>query len=198
MNIGIDVDGVLVDLENKMLTYGTKFSVENNLNISIKPNEYWETKKFNWTENQELQFWNQYIIKYVRDSQAREYASEVIEKLMQEENKIYIITARDEYGMPKEYYGKMQEITKNWLEKNNIKYNKLIFSPDKEKLQKCIENNVDIMIEDSPSNILNISQKVKVIKYDCSYNQEVQNSNIIKAYSWYHIYDIINKLKGEK
>lgn len=199
MNIGIDVDGVLVDLETKMLTYGTKFSVENNLNINIKPNEYWETKKFNWTENQELQFWNQYIIKYVRDSQAREYASEVIEKLMQEENKIYIITARDEYGMPKEYYGKMQEITKNWLEKNNIKYNKLIFSPDKEKLQKCIENNVDIMIEDSPSNILNISQKVKVIKYDCSYNQEVQNSNIIKAYSWYHIYDIINKLiKGEK
>ena len=198
MNIGIDVDGVLVDLETKMLTYGTKFSVENNLNINIKPNEYWETKKFDWTENQELQFWNQYIIKYVRDSQAREYASEVIEKLMQEENKIYIITARDEYGMPKEYYGKMQEITKNWLEKNNIKYNKLIFSPDKEKLQKCIENNVDIMIEDSPSNILNISQKVKVIKYDCPYNQEVQNSNIIKAYSWYHIYDIINKLKGEK
>ena len=199
MNIGIDVDGVLVDLETKMLTYGTKFSVENNLNINIKPNEYWETKKFNWTENQELQFWNQYIIKYVRDSQAREYASEVIEKLMQEENKIYIITARDEYGMPKEYYGKMQEITKNWLEKNNIKYNKLIFSPDKEKLQKCIENNVDIMIEDSPSNILDISKKVKVIKYDCTYNQEVQNSNIIKAYSWYHIYDIINKLiKGEK
>ena len=32
MNIGIDVDGVLVDLETKMLTYGTKFSVENNLN----------------------------------------------------------------------------------------------------------------------------------------------------------------------
>ena len=53
MNIGIDVDGVLVDLETKMLTYGTKFSVESNLNIEIKPEEYWETKKFNWSAKQE-------------------------------------------------------------------------------------------------------------------------------------------------
>ena len=199
MNIGIDVDGVLVDLETKMLTYGTKFSVENNLNIEVKPEEYWETKKFNWLANQEQEFWNKYLVKYVRESEPREFASEVIEKLMQEGNNIYIITARNEYGMPKEYYGKMQEFTKEWLDKNKIKYYKLIFKSDKEKLQCCLDNKVDIMIEDSPSNILDISKKVKVIKYDCPYNQEVQNSNIIKAYSWYHIYDIINKLiKGEK
>ena len=198
MNIGIDVDGVLVDLETKMLTYGTKFSVENNLNIEVKPEEYWETKKFNWLANQEQEFWNKYLVKYVRESEAREFASEVIEKLMQEGNNIYIITARNEYGMPKEYYGKMQEFTKEWLDKNKIKYDKLIFKSDKEKLQCCLDNKVDIMIEDSPSNILDISKKVKVIKYDCPYNQEVQNSNIIKAYSWYHIYDIINKLIKEE
>ena len=90
MNIGIDVDGVLVDLETKMLTYGTKFSVENNLNIEVKPEEYWETKKFNWLANQEQEFWNKYLVKYVRESEPREFASEIIEKLMQEGNKIYI------------------------------------------------------------------------------------------------------------
>ena len=97
--------------------------------------------------------------------------------------------------MPEEYYGKMQQLTKEWLNKHEIEYDKLIFEKDKEKLQKCIENNVEIMIEDSPNNIKDISTKIKVIKFDCQYNKNVQNKNIITAYSWYHIYDIINKIK---
>ena len=116
-------------------------------------------------------------------------------ELRKEENKIYIITARDESGMPEEYYGKMQQLTKEWLNKHEIEYDKLIFAKDKEKLQKCIENNVEIMIEDSPNNIKDISTKIKVIKFDCQYNKNVQGENIITAYSWYHIYDIINKTK---
>ena len=40
-------------------------------------------------------------------------------------NKIFIITARNESGMPPEYEGKMQELTKKWLLDNNIKYKKL-------------------------------------------------------------------------
>ena len=117
------------------------------------------------------------------------------QKLRKEENKIYIITARDESGMPEEYYGKMQQLTKEWLNKHEIEYDKLIFAKDEEKLQKCIENNVEIMIEDSPNNIKDISTKIKVIKFDCQYNKNVQGENIITAYSWYHIYDIINKTK---
>ena len=122
-------------------------------------------------------------------------AKEIIQKLRKEENKIYIITARDESGMPEEYYGKMQQLTKEWLNKHEIEYDKLIFAKDEEKLQKCIENNVEIMIEDSPNNIKDISTKIKVIKFDCQYNKNVQGENIITAYSWYHIYDIINKTK---
>ena len=118
------------------------------------------------------------------------------QKLRKEENKIYIITARDESGMPPEYYGKMQILTKEWLKNQNIEFDKLIFAKDSEKLNYCIENNIDIMIEDSPSNIKDISTKIKVIKFDCQYNKEINEKNIITAYSWYHIYDIINKLKN--
>ena len=53
------------------------------------------------------------------------------------------------------------------------------------------------MIEDSPKNIKNISSQIKVIKFDSQYNKEVNNKNVITAYSWYHIYNIINQLKGE-
>ena len=198
MNIGIDIDGVLLDLERFAIDYGTKFCIEENLDIKINIQEYWEGLKFNWTEEQENKFWNKYIIKYFKQYQPREFASEIIKKLKKEGNKIYIITARNEEGLPPEEYGKSQEITKTWLNENNIEYDKLIFTPDSEKLEQCLKNNVEIMIEDSPTNIKNISEKIPVIKYNCSYNENILGKNIITTYSWYQIYDIINKkMKGE-
>ncbi len=195
MNIGIDIDGVLTYMEEKMIVYGTKMSVEENWPIQINVNEYDETKMFNWSEEQVIKFWNRYIISYFKNSEPREFAGEVIEKLIQENNRIYFITARNGYGIPKEYLGKEQEITIEWLKKHNIKYDKLIFASSEEKLEQCIKNKVDVMIEDSPQNIQNISKKIKVIKFDCQYNKHVNGENIITAYSWYHIYDIIKKLQ---
>ena len=193
MNIGIDIDGVLTDLERTTIDFGTKMCIEENWPITIDLSKYWEVEAFGWTSEQADKFWNKYLVEYVTQSPARRFAKEIISKLREERNNIYIITARDESGMPPEYYGKMQELTRGWLEKYEIEYDKLIFAKDSEKLEKCLENNVDIMIEDSPRNIRNISSKVKVIKFDCQYNKDVIGSNIINAYSWYHIYRIIKE-----
>lgn len=195
MNIGIDVDGVLTDLERMCIDFGTKISVEENWPISINLSEYEETKTFEWTEEQAEKFWNKYLVQYVRESSPRKFAPEIIEKLQKEGNKIYIITARNESGMPHEYYGQMQQLTKKWLEDNNIKYEKLIFALNEEKLIQCMKNKIDIMIEDSPDNIEKISSKIKVIKFDCQYNKNVYGENIVTAYSWYHIYKIIKEMK---
>ncbi len=193
MNIGIDIDGVLTDLERATIDFGTKMCIEQNWPITMDLSKYWEVEAFGWTSEQADKFWNKYLVEYVTQSPARRFAKEIISKLREEGNNIYIITARDESGMPPEYYGKMQELTRGWLEKYEIEYDKLIFAKDSEKLEKCLENNVDIMIEDSPRNIRNISSKVKVIKFDCQYNKDVIGSNIINAYSWYHIYRIIKE-----
>ena len=197
MNIGIDIDGVLTDLERKTIDYATKLCVEENWPININVNEYRDVKAFNWTEEQAEKFWNKYLVKYIIESPVRTFAPEILAKLQEEGNKIYLITARNESGMQPKYHGKMQQLTKEWLEKQNIKYEKLIFAADEEKLQQCLENKVDVMIEDSPKNIKNISSKIKVIKFDCQYNKHVNGQNVITAYSWYHIYRIIKELKGE-
>ena len=197
MNIGIDIDGVLTDLERATIDFGTRMCVDEKWPINLNVNEYIETKAFNWTEEQAEKFWNTYLVKYVTESPARAFALEILEKLQEEGNKIYLITARNESGMPPEYYGKMQQLTKEWLEKQNIKYEKLIFAADVEKLHQCLENKVDVMIEDSPKNIQNISSKIKVIKFDCQYNKDVNNENVTTAYSWYHIYKIIKEMRGE-
>ena len=193
MKIGIDIDGVLTDLERTTIDFGTKMCIEENWPITMDLSKYWEVEAFGWTSEQADKFWNKYLVEYVTQSPARRFAKEIISKLREEGNNIYIITARDESGMPPEYYGKMQQLTREWLERYEIEYDKLIFAKDSEKLEKCLENNVDIMIEDSPRNIRNISSKVKVIKFDCQYNKDVIGSNIINAYSWYHIYRIIKE-----
>lgn len=195
MNIGIDIDGVLTDFERYAIDYGTKMCVEKNWPINIDVSEYMEVNAFEWNDEQAELFWDKYFIKYLTESPARAFAPEIIEKLRQEGNKICLITARHDDEMTEEYYGQMQPLTKEWLKKQNIKYDKIIFK--KEKLQPCIENNIDVMIEDSPENIEKLSKQIKVIKFDCQYNKDVNNENVTTAYSWYHIYRIIKEMKGE-
>jgi len=195
MNIGIDIDGVLTDFERQVLDYGIKTCVEEKWPINVDVNSYLEVDAFNWNDEQAQKFWSKYMIKYLTESPVRTFASEVIERLKNEGNKIVLITARHDDEMPKEHYGKMQPLTKKWLNANNIKYDEIIF--EQEKVQPCIDNNIDIMIEDSPKNIQELSNKIKVIKFDCQYNKDINNENITTAYSWYHIYNIIQEMKGK-
>ena len=93
--------------------------------------------------------------------------------------------------MPLEDREKMPEFTKKWLEDNKIYYDELVFKPDSEKLDYCLENGIDVMIEDSPNNVKNISSKMKVMCYNCMYNADIEGENIIRVYGWY---DILEKM----
>ena len=68
MNIGIDIDGVLTNIEIELLDYATKMCVEENWPINIKLNEYDEEKMFNWNEQQTMKFWEKYLIKYFSET----------------------------------------------------------------------------------------------------------------------------------
>ena len=80
----------------------------------------------------------------------------------------------------------MQELVKAWLKKYNINYDRLIFTQGS-KLPYCLENNIEVMIEDSPRNILDISQKIPVLCFDNPYNKNMEGKNIKRVYSWYDV-----------
>lgn len=191
MKIGIDIDGVIADIGRFMADYGSKFCYENNIKYTVKDDEYDEAKALGITNEQALKFWNTYLEFYAKKYPVRDFASEVIKKL-KENHEVYIITARNEYGLPKEVYGTMQSMVKKWLEDNKIEYDKLIFTKGN-KLPYCLENEVDVMIEDSPSNIMDISTKVPVLCFDNPYNKMIEGNNITRVYSWYDILDKIEK-----
>ena len=193
MRIGIDIDGVLTDIEQWQIDVGSKFYYEKyNKNI-INPMGYDFTEIFGVGEQLDNELWNEYLFDYAINEPARKYAGEVINKLKREGNEIYIITARFLTDRGTEIGDKMRNIVVNWLKQYNIYYDKIIFSPE-EKLDICLENKIDLMIEDKVDNINTISKRLPVICFDARYNQECRGDNIIRCYSWYDIYSKINNL----
>lgn len=196
MRIGIDIDGVLNSQYNFCIDYGTKFCNELEKYKLENINVIDTTDMFLWGDDVAHQFWNKYREDLVLNLPAKKYASEVINKLKEEGNEIYIITARknnDEW-FPEYLRKDVEKITKKWLHENDIYYDKIIFNVN-EKGKYCSDNNIDIMIEDDPNNIKKLIGNVNVIIYDYPYNRNNQFKNITRAYSWYDIYSKIKNMR---
>lgn len=193
MRIGIDIDGVLTNIEEFVADYEVKFCYENSLSYRVNLKEYDDGKALGISAENSEKFWNKYIKYYATEYRARDFASEVIKKLKEDGHEIYIITARNEYGLTGEDYGKMKQFVREWLEKNNIYYDKIVYT-EESKLPYCIGNYIDIMIEDKPENIKEISTKIPVLCYNCTYNKDIKGKNITRVYSWYDIYNKIEQM----
>ena len=101
--------------------------------------------------------------------------------MKQEGNTIYIITARKQIRARNPY-----EITKNFLQKNNIQYDELVIQKDKK--QFCIDNNIEVLIDDEPHNITSVSKVIPVIVFEAVHNKKYNGSNIIKVNTWDQVY----------
>lgn len=190
MRIGIDIDGVLTDIEQWQLDVGGKFFSKFNKSVENKDG-YEITEIFNVSDELDSQFWNEYLYDYVTKEPSRKYASEVIKKLKDDGNEIYIVTARYLTNRDTDDGKKMRKIVRNWLEEQNIYYDEIIFSPE-DKKENCKKYNIDIMIEDKVDNINKISSIIPVICFHAGYNKECNGSNIYRAYNWYDIYNLIS------
>lgn len=196
MNIGIDIDGVLNDEHNYIIDNGIRFFNDKDIKYTLHTDIYDSKEVFDVTEEQWKEFWKQHIFDYSKNILIRPLASEVIKKLKEENNKIFIITARYYTTYKNEYQEQMQNLVKEWLDKNKVLYDEIIFSED--KVDVCKKLKINLMIEDKPKNILSISRKIPVICYHHKYNKNLYNKNIIRCYNWFDIYEKISMLnKGE-
>ncbi len=188
MKIGIDIDGVLIDVEKWQLDYGSKFFFEKYNKPIVDYKGYEIADIFNVSKKYDDEFWLEYFIDYSKNASPREFASEIIKKLKIDGFEIYIITARGNF-LSKEpiLYKESKKMVIEWLEKNNIIYDKIIFSKE-DKFDVCKENNINIMLDDKAENINKISKAIPVICFHAGYNEMCQGKNIIRAFSWYDIY----------
>ncbi|MFR2534982.1 MAG: 5' nucleotidase, NT5C type [Clostridia bacterium] len=192
MRIGIDIDGVLTDEHRFIIDYGTKYLNNKKIEYTLHDNIYDDPKIFEITKSQYDAFWKKYLVYYSENISIRPFAAEVIKKLKQENNEIYIITSRSFTTYENQHRQKMQDIVKKWLNKNDVKYDEIIFSRNKADI--CRKMHIDVMIEDKPENVIAISKIIPVICYDHPYNNELSDRNIIRSYSWYDIYKKIKEM----
>ncbi len=199
MRIGIDIDGVLTDLDRFQFDYFSKFCVDNKIPYKITKSDYDISVSFGLSDKQENLFWDKYLDFYANEEKARDFSSEVIKKLKDEGYEIYIITARWLTNRKDDAIGeKMRKTVKDWLKRNDIVYDKLIFSnaAKERKIDEIKKYKVDVMIEDSPNNIRELSKHIPIICYDASYNKDCRGKNIFRCYSWYDIYKNIHQFEN--
>ena len=109
---------------------------------------------------------------------------EVINKLYDEGNEIIFITYRKDKYIKDPYL-----LTKNYLDRHGIKYNKLIANSG-DKGIVCYNNKIDLFIDDSVTHLEDVSlYGIKVLLFDSEYNRD--NIKFDRVKNWYQIYNLI-------
>ena len=195
MNIGIDIDNVISNFDEELLKEYIKHDKElRNSGIINQNAKYIRNDMFDWSKEEDETFYKENIERIAKNLKVIEGVKEYIDKLKKDGHNIYIITGRDngEYSDP-------YNMTKEWLQENNIYYDKLIFTDAYDKSQKskeCIKNNVEIMIDDSVSICKNcVESGITTLIMDKPYNRE---ENITRVKNWKEIYEYITNYKKEK
>ncbi len=192
MNIGLDIDNVIASFDNELLKEYLKHDKQLRGTGIINENaNYIRRGMFDWSKEEDEKFYKENIERIATNLKPINRASETIKKLKEDGNKIYIITGREngEYTNPR-------EMTKHWLEKYNIEYDKLIFTDaydNHAKTVECIKNNIDIMVEDSTRICKDLNENaIKVIQMETRFNQKVEGIESVN--SWRQIYSRISQL----
>ncbi len=197
MRIGIDVDGVLNNIGDWHISYGKKFCVENNIVRPVSLNAYFVKDIFHLTKEERNTFLNRYMVDLVHNIPIRYFASEVIKELKRMGHTIVILTARDNDFLVGEHAGKIEEYTRNWLNKHDVLYDEIITSSHS-KTNDCFANGIDIMIEDKDINIMDISMHMPVLCFDALHNQHINGVRVHRVYSWYDVLEYFKNLEPEK
>jgi len=187
MRIGVDIDGVLNDIGGWHYSCGFKFCIENHINRGFNPYKYMMEEQFGLTDEENYKFWKEYIFDLMVSIPTRPYAAKVLELLRDMGHEIVILTARDNRFLTNQYENTMNFYVEEWLNKNNIPYDEIIAGAGNKK-DKCIKNNIDIMVEDKASNVIKISEHIPVLCFDAPYNLDANKDNVTRVYSWYQIY----------
>ena len=193
MNIGIDIDDTITN-NSKVIDEFAKEYTEKVLKrkFEIKTlyviSPMWAQYVYGWNKDEDDKFWELYYEKTMKNAIPKEKAVEIINRLAKN-NKIIIITAR----WDKEN-GIISQITKDWLKKQGIQYDKL-FMGHQDKRKVVIENDINIFIDDNYKTCKQISEiGVRTLIMNSRLNKEIQDNDIERVFSWE---EIEQKIKEE-
>ena len=185
MKIGIDIDDVITNTSEKIEEYVVKDNNREKLQEHMK-----EIMKGTPSDPEVINFCMENYLKAFKNVKSKENASRVIQNLIDKGNEIYLITAR---GDNIEFFKGSEEVTKKFLENNNIKYTKIIFNAIN-KAQICLDNEIDIMIDDSIEHCEEVKNAgIRSIAFTSSVNKTTCTT-VERANNWLELENKLNHI----
>lgn len=185
MRIGIDIDDVITNTSELVRIY-----VEKNDNNGDLKNYMEDIMKANMVTPKIEKFFEENAYNIFRDVNIKENAVEIIKKLLNSGNEVYIITSRGEICCKGS-----EKLTYDYFKKNNINYTKIFFDSF-EKAKICKENKIDIMIDDSVKHCREIADKnIKSILFTSEVNKDIL-ATVPRVSSWLELEEKINEINN--
>ena len=190
MKIGIDIYDTITEtseyLKVLISKYDKEYSHELSLSIEKIMRGILDTPKLQ-------KFYHDHAVELIRGVKLKDDVKDSIDYLIQEGCEIYFITSRSDM-----YFGNAYKETKEYLDKNKIKYDKLLVGQGN-KLKACEGEKIDIMIDDSISTCELINTKLGIDSLVYNSNLNIGKETNCKRFSeWSELKDYIINVKNQK
>ena len=187
MNILVDVDDTLTNFVEERNNLIKKYIEDKNLPHKILDLNCTKSAKVaDWPIEECCRVWEEVGTAAQLNCPSQVGCQEVLIKLREKGHKIIIVSARPDIYYPAFYY------TKLWLEKNNIPFDDIIIGKQ-DKKQSMIDNNIELVIDDSIQTItyaseLDIDSLIFSTKENVNY---IPVGKCIRVFSWKEIENIL-------
>ena len=179
MKIGLDIDGIILDYERTMRTYAELYDL-----LILRKNGIKDSKKFNylkrydWTEEEKKDFIDNYLIHAtINSTPLIPLVKEMLELFLIEGYEFEFITAR---GILKK---ETKEAVIKVFKKNNLPTDNIHWGV-KDKISKCKELRINIMIEDNPKTCSLLKKnKIKTLYFRDKDNKKIKEDEYLKEVS---------------
>lgn len=179
MKIGLDIDGIILDFERTMRSYAELYDLLILRKDGVKDsNQFDYLKRYAWTDEEKKTFIDNYLVyATINSTPLIPLVEEMLEIFQLEGYEYLFITAR---GTIKK---ETKEAVIQVFQKNNIPTDNIYWGI-KDKVSKCRELGIDLMIDDNPFACKLLSgNKIKTLYFRDKDNELIKNNEFLTEVS---------------
>lgn len=177
--IALDLDGVVFDSENLFRVYSEIYDTDVNKKDSLIDNSQRTfQKRYSWSEEESKIFYNKYAEKIIRDSNLMPGADIVLNKL-KDKYEFIVVTSRNDLERD---IALLKFAEFGFI---NIK----VFNNEHHKIDRYVEEKVDIVIDDDPIICSNAADEgICSLFFKNNASNKVEKTGVINVNNWGEIY----------
>ncbi len=178
IKIGLDIDDTICNSAEVTLKYALEFDKTLRNTGIVNPNDYITRGMFDWSKEEIEYFSNQFFDISALEAIPYPGVKEAFDNWRTLGYQIILISARNKY------FSDSKRITEEWLEKNNLKVDKLYVATDLK--DECAEKEgITIYMDDIPSTCKAVYKKgITTIKMYSKYtnNEEIEKIPMVRSF----------------